>query len=93
MAVHTNVVKPRSADVNENLLSETARNKFGLTDEQVKNGQPLENVLEEVIHSFNCYTKPNPLIWHFVEYFIIENLKMSFIWLFNWMHENIISLL
>ncbi len=51
VAVHTNVVKPRSADVNENLLSETARNKFGLTDEQVKNAQPLENVLEEVVNS------------------------------------------
>lgn len=51
VAVHTNVVKPRSADVNENLLSETARNQFGLTDEQVKNGQPLENVLEEVVNS------------------------------------------
>ncbi|CAG2159392.1 unnamed protein product [Oppiella nova] len=48
VAVHTNVVKPRSADVNENILSEVARNKYGLTEEMIKNGQPLENVLEEL---------------------------------------------
>jgi hypothetical protein len=50
VAVHYNVVKPRSSDVNENLLSEIARNQFGLTEDQVKNGQPLEHVLEEVFH-------------------------------------------
>ncbi len=50
VAVQYNVVKPRSSDVNENLLSEVARNQFGLTEEQVKNGQPLEHVLEEVFH-------------------------------------------
>jgi epithelial splicing regulatory protein 1/2 len=48
VAVQYNVVKPRSSDVNENLLSEVARNQFGLTEEQVKNGQPLEHVLEEL---------------------------------------------
>ncbi len=50
VAVQYNVVKPRSSDVNENLLSEIARNQFGLTEDQVKNGQPLEHVLEEVFH-------------------------------------------
>lgn len=49
VAVHYNLVKPRSADVNENLLSEVARNQFGLTEDQIKNGQPLEHVIEEVI--------------------------------------------
>ncbi|CAG2104484.1 unnamed protein product [Medioppia subpectinata] len=48
VAVHTSVVKPRSADVNENLLSEVARNQYGLTEELIKDGQPLENVLEEL---------------------------------------------
>lgn len=48
VAVRYNLVKPRSADVNENVLSEVARNQFGLNEDQVKNGQPLENVLEEV---------------------------------------------
>ncbi|RWS03372.1 epithelial splicing regulatory protein 1-like protein, partial [Dinothrombium tinctorium] len=47
------VVKPRSADVNENILSEVARNNFGLTEDQIKSGQPLENVLEE----FDQYAK------------------------------------
>jgi len=48
VAVHYNLVKPRSADVNENVLSEVARNQFGLSEDQVKSGQPLENVLEEL---------------------------------------------
>lgn len=49
VAAHCNLVKPRSADVNENVLSEVARNQFGLTEDQVKNGHPLEHVLEEVL--------------------------------------------
>ncbi|CAG0912498.1 unnamed protein product [Notodromas monacha] len=41
------VVKPRTADINENVLSEQCRNDFGLTEEQVKRGELLETVLEQ----------------------------------------------
>ncbi|RWS31452.1 epithelial splicing regulatory protein 1-like protein [Leptotrombidium deliense] len=47
VAAQCKFVKPRSADVNENVLSEVARNHFGLSEDQIKSGQPLENVLEE----------------------------------------------
>lgn len=48
VAVYCKPVKPRSADVNENVLSGVARNYFGLSDDLIKGVQPLENVLEEV---------------------------------------------
>lgn len=60
VAVHCNHAKPRTADVNENVLSEVARNQFGLTEYQIKSGQPLENIIEEVTscHSIKHFNKP-----------------------------------
>jgi len=46
--VHNAVVKPASADINENILSEVARNRYGLTEDQIKNGQTLESVIEQL---------------------------------------------
>ncbi|XP_013780783.1 epithelial splicing regulatory protein 2-like isoform X2 [Limulus polyphemus] len=48
VVVQQHLVKPRSLDVNENLLSDTCRSVFQLTEEAVKNGQALENVIEEL---------------------------------------------
>ncbi|XP_013790875.1 epithelial splicing regulatory protein 1-like [Limulus polyphemus] len=48
VVVQQHFVKPRGADVNENLLSDTCRSVFQLTEESVNNGQSLENVLEEL---------------------------------------------
>lgn len=47
VAIRQNVVKPRCYDINDNLLSDTCRNEIGLEDEVIKNGQPLEQVLEQ----------------------------------------------
>uniref|UniRef100_T1ILP7 RRM domain-containing protein n=1 Tax=Strigamia maritima TaxID=126957 RepID=T1ILP7_STRMM len=47
VAVQQNVVKPRTADVNENVLSDQCKTEFGLCEEQVKNGQFLEQILEQ----------------------------------------------
>ena len=38
----------RSADVNENVLSEQARDELGLSEELVRKGVSLENVLSQV---------------------------------------------
>ena len=48
VAVQCKYVKPRSADVFSHVLSEVARTKFGLTEDLIKSGQPLEQVIEEV---------------------------------------------
>ncbi|GAB6030575.1 hypothetical protein CHUAL_007437 [Chamberlinius hualienensis] len=48
VAAQFNIVKPRTADINENVLSEQCRAEVGLTEEQVRTtGQPLEQVLEQ----------------------------------------------
>lgn len=44
------IVRPSGSDMNENLLGEQCREDYGLTEEQVKDGQPLENVID----SFNA---------------------------------------
>ncbi|XP_067005775.1 RNA-binding protein fusilli isoform X2 [Anabrus simplex] len=41
------LVKPRVADINENVLSEQIVAESGLTEELVKNGQPLETVIQQ----------------------------------------------
>ncbi|KFM78083.1 RNA-binding protein fusilli, partial [Stegodyphus mimosarum] len=48
VAAQTHVVKPRACDVNENALSEACRTELGLSEEQVKTGQPLEQVVEQL---------------------------------------------
>lgn len=42
-------VKPRSADINENVLSEQAREELGLSEELIRTkGNPLDQVLLQV---------------------------------------------
>ncbi|KAI1297261.1 Epithelial splicing regulatory protein 2 [Halotydeus destructor] len=53
IAVHCKPVKLQSADINENILSEVAKGQFGLTEDIIKGGQPLDTVLEE----FDQYAK------------------------------------
>jgi hypothetical protein len=48
MAEKRYVVKPRTADINENVLSDQVRNEYGLGEEQVKRGELLEIVIEQV---------------------------------------------
>ncbi|KAK8382538.1 hypothetical protein O3P69_015425 [Scylla paramamosain] len=40
------IVRPPTEDINENVLGEQCREDFRLTEDQVKNGQPLENVID-----------------------------------------------
>ncbi|XP_066954813.1 epithelial splicing regulatory protein 1 isoform X1 [Macrobrachium rosenbergii] len=40
------IVQPPSGDINENVLGEQCREDYGLTEEQVKNGQPFETVID-----------------------------------------------
>ncbi|XP_069184951.1 epithelial splicing regulatory protein 1 isoform X3 [Procambarus clarkii] len=40
------IVRPPTEDINENVLGEQCREDFNLTEDQVKNGQPLENVVD-----------------------------------------------
>lgn len=42
------IVRPPAEDINENVLGEQCREDFGLTEDKVKNGQPLENVIDSV---------------------------------------------
>ncbi|GFQ88306.1 epithelial splicing regulatory protein 1 [Trichonephila clavata] len=48
VAAQTHMVKPRGCDVNENALSEACKTELGLSEEQVKTGQPLEQVVEQL---------------------------------------------
>ncbi|XP_054722773.1 LOW QUALITY PROTEIN: RNA-binding protein fusilli-like [Uloborus diversus] len=48
LAAQTHVVKPRGYDINENALSEVCKSELGLSEEQVKTGQPLEQVVEQL---------------------------------------------
>lgn len=48
IVAQTHVVKPRGCDVNENSLSDVCRTELGLSEEQLKSGQPLEQVIEQV---------------------------------------------
>lgn len=52
MVAQTHVVKPRGYDVNENSLSDVCRTELGLTEEQIKTGQPIEQVIEQVSDFF-----------------------------------------
>jgi epithelial splicing regulatory protein 1/2 len=45
--VHKRVVKPRTADINENVLSEQTQTELGLHEDQVKCGDALEVVVEQ----------------------------------------------
>ncbi|GIY87296.1 epithelial splicing regulatory protein 1 [Caerostris extrusa] len=47
VAAQTHMVKPRGCDVNENALSDACKTELGLSEEQVKTGQPLEQVVEQ----------------------------------------------
>ncbi|KAF8793025.1 Epithelial splicing regulatory protein 2 like protein [Argiope bruennichi] len=47
VAAQTHIVKPRGCDVNENALSDGCKTELGLSEEQVKTGQPLEQVIEQ----------------------------------------------
>lgn len=40
------IIQPPSGDINENVLGEQCREDYGLTEEQVKNGQPFETVID-----------------------------------------------
>lgn len=48
VAAQTHVVKPRGCDVNDNVLSDACRTELGLSEEQVKTRQPLEQVVEQL---------------------------------------------
>lgn len=49
VAVQDFWVKPRSADINENVLSEQAKEELGLSEEFIRaKGSPLEQVLVQV---------------------------------------------
>ena len=41
-------MKPRTADINDNVLSEECRNDYGLNEENIKDGELLETVIEQV---------------------------------------------
>ena len=48
VTVEEHWVKPRSADNNENVLSELAKEELGLSEEQIRKGNPLEHVITKV---------------------------------------------
>ena len=43
-------MKPRSADNNENVLSELAKEELGLSEEQIRKGDSLEHVISKVVN-------------------------------------------
>ena len=48
MAVQQHYVKPNSQEYTDNVLSEECKQVTGLSEEHIKNAQPLEQVLDEV---------------------------------------------
>ncbi|KAG8179601.1 hypothetical protein JTE90_025766 [Oedothorax gibbosus] len=48
VAAQTHVVKPRGCDVNENALSDACKSGLGLSEDRLKTGQPLEQVVEQL---------------------------------------------
>lgn len=54
-------VKPRSADINENVLSEQAREEMGLSEELIRTkGNSLEQVLSQVSSTKKAGILPHP---------------------------------
>uniref|UniRef100_A0A1W7RAH2 RNA-binding protein fusilli n=1 Tax=Hadrurus spadix TaxID=141984 RepID=A0A1W7RAH2_9SCOR len=47
VAVEQRVVKPSCIDINDNLLLDTCKGEYGLSEEMVKGGKPLEFVIEQ----------------------------------------------
>ena len=50
VSVEEHWVKPRSADINENVLSELAKDELGLSEEQIRKGNSLEHVIAKVFY-------------------------------------------
>ena len=46
--MHKRIVKPRTADINENVLSEQTQTELGIHEEQVKCGDSLDEVVQQV---------------------------------------------
>jgi len=55
------LVKPRVADVNENVLSEELVTESALTEDLVKNGVPLETAIQQV-----GLQSAKPSLWYWV---------------------------
>ena len=41
-------MKPRSADINENVLSESTKEELGLCEDLIRKGQSLDQVVSQV---------------------------------------------
>ena len=48
VSVQEHWVKPRSADINENVLSESTKEELGLCEDLIRKGQSLDQVVSQV---------------------------------------------
>ena len=55
VAVQEHWVKPRSADINENVLSEPAKEELGLSEDLIRKGRPLDQVVSQVRRPFRFF--------------------------------------
>jgi epithelial splicing regulatory protein 1/2 len=56
------VIQPRTADINENLLSDECKVDFKLSDDQVKSARPLEAVIEQIDEIVKTHTSGHEFV-------------------------------
>lgn len=77
-------VKPRSADINENVLSEQAREELGLSEELIRKGNSLEHVISQVserslsLAVVSLHATPCPVLFSF--HLLYFSLVCLFVW-------------
>ena len=81
MTVEEHWVKPRSADNYENVLSELTKEELGLSEEQIRKGNSLEDVISKVPTSpiFRYLLQPQRPIQQLNLYLTLNNLVLYII--------------
>ena len=62
VALQQHYVRPAAEDLTETVLTEECRIQTGMSDEAIKNAQPLEQVLEEVSYWESKDSDKNTLV-------------------------------
>ena len=66
MSVQEHWIKPRSADINENVLSEQAKEELGMTEDLIRKGQPLDQVIAQVQSTFITFMQQQTVMTNYI---------------------------
>ena len=58
-------MKPRSADINENVLSESTKEELGLCEDLIRKGQSLDQVVSQVKNKLFAFFLSGPKLTDF----------------------------